>query len=408
MEQQILTIKPASKIIIGTVPGDLRVRGWEQTELSAKTDGSELTITDNDGLVEIVCDGDLILSLPQQAGLQVEKVEGDLNVRGLLGTVSVKGTENDCAISHAGALDLEAVGGDLILRHASGAVHAKNIGGDASIRHAHSNVELDNVGSDLYLRDVRGSVRATVGEDIVAYIEPVADSTYNLVSGKDIVLRLPANVDLQINATAGRQIRVMLSGLVEDAFSGVYSTTFGNGSSKASLTAGSGILLTNRGDEWEARVDFDVDDGSFVWEKFANMGVDIGARMADMGVRMGEKGAEIGNRVAERMANVNIRSERVRERAEAAARRAELKAQAAVRRAEHKLHQSDRKLLEIERRSRRWNITMEGRPTPPTPPKAPKSPIAEEERLAILRMLADRKITAEQAEKLLAALEGGK
>lgn len=401
MEQQILTIKPDSKIIIGTVPGDLRVRGWEQIELSAKTDGSELTVTDNEGFVEIVCDGDLILSLPQHASLQVEKVEGDLNVRGLLGDVSVKGIENNCAISHAGALDLEAVGGDLVLRHASGAVYAKNIGGDASIRHAHNNVELDNVGADLYLRDVRGSARATVGEDIVAYIEPVADSTYSLVSGKDIVLRLPANVDLQINATAGMQIRVMLSGLVEDVFSGVYSTTFGNGSAKANLTAGNGILLTNRVDEWEARVDFDVDDGSFVWEKFANMGV-------DMGVRMGEVGAEIGNRVAERMANVNIRSERVRERAEAAARRAELKAQAAVRRAEQKMQQSDRKLLEIERRSRRWNIAMEGRPIPPAPPAAPKSPIAEEERLAILRMLADRKITAEQAEKLLSALEGGK
>ena len=39
----------------------------------------------------------------------------------------------------------------------------------------------------------------------------------------------------------------------------------------------------------------------------------------------------------------------------------------------------------------------------------PKSePVAEEERMAILKMLQEKKITAEQAEQLLQALEGGK
>ncbi|MEW5830517.1 MAG: hypothetical protein AB1846_16630 [Chloroflexota bacterium] len=411
MEQQILTIKPESKIVIETVPGDLRVRGWEQPELSAKTDGSELTITDDDGLVQISCDGDLILSLPQQAGIQVEKVEGDLNVRGLLGAVSVDKTENDAALSHVGSVDLGAVGGDLVLRHANGPVEVENVGGDASLRHIHGDLALDAVGADLYLRDARGSVLAVAGEDIVTYIEPLADASYTMTAGKDIVMRVPANVDLQITATAGGHngIRVMLSGPVEEAFSGVYNATFGNGSAKASLTAGGGVLLTNRVDEWEARVDFDVDDGSFVWDKFASMGVDLGTRMADMGVKMGEMGAEIGNRVAERMAHVNIRSERVRERAEAAARRAELKAQAAMRRAEQKLRQSERQMerqmRHTEHRARHWNVSFENRPTPSTPPR-PR--VSDEERLTILRMLAEKKITAEQAEKLLSALEGGK
>ncbi len=410
MEHQILTIKPESKIIIGTVPGDLRVRGGEQAELSAKTDGIELAVTDKDGIVEISCDGDLILSLPQQAGIQVEKVEGDLSVRGLLGSVSVNETENDAALSHVGPVDLKGVGGNLVLRYASGAVRVTGVGGDASLRHIHDDLTLNGVGADLYLRDVRGSVLATAGEDIVAYIEPLAEASYTLSAGKDIVMRVPANLDLQVNATAGAHngVKVALSGLLEEAFSGVYSATFGSGSAKASLTAGGSVLLTNRVDEWEARADFDVDDGSFVWEKFASMGVDVGTRMADMGVKMGEMGADIANRVAERMANVNIRSERVRERAEAAARRAELKAQAALRRAEQKLRQSERQMesqmRHTEHHARHWNVSFESQAAPSAPPR-PR--VSDEERLAILRMLADKKITAEQAERLLSALEGG-
>jgi hypothetical protein len=40
-------------------------------------------------------------------------------------------------------------------------------------------------------------------------------------------------------------------------------------------------------------------------------------------------------------------------------------------------------------------------------PSKPKTPVSEEERLTILKMLQEKKITAEDAEKLLAALEGG-
>ncbi|HMB24720.1 MAG: SHOCT-like domain-containing protein, partial [Chloroflexota bacterium] len=49
-----------------------------------------------------------------------------------------------------------------------------------------------------------------------------------------------------------------------------------------------------------------------------------------------------------------------------------------------------------------WDINPKGVPTPPS------EPVAEEERMAILKMLAEKKITAAQAEQLLNALEGGK
>ena len=43
---------------------------------------------------------------------------------------------------------------------------------------------------------------------------------------------------------------------------------------------------------------------------------------------------------------------------------------------------------------------------PPAPPEPPRDPVSNEERMTILRMLAQKKITAEQADQLLAALSG--
>jgi hypothetical protein len=69
-----------------------------------------------------------------------------------------------------------------------------------------------------------------------------------------------------------------------------------------------------------------------------------------------------------------------------------------------------------ERQARHWRGNMKSGPwnwefnsqNAPTPPSPPSEPVAEEERMAILKMLAEKKITAEQAEQLLNALEGGK
>ena len=46
-----------------------------------------------------------------------------------------------------------------------------------------------------------------------------------------------------------------------------------------------------------------------------------------------------------------------------------------------------------------------GRGTPPVPPT---EAVTDEERMTILKMLQEKKISAEDSEKLLSALEGGK
>jgi len=82
--------------------------------------------------------------------------------------------------------------------------------------------------------------------------------------------------------------------------------------------------------------------------------------------------------------------EKLERKLEAARRRQEAKAQAAERR-------------EQMRSRRTWSFEI---PTPPVPPMPEKEPVSEEERLMILRMLEQKKITLEEAEQLLSALEG--
>jgi hypothetical protein len=78
-----------------------------------------------------------------------------------------------------------------------------------------------------------------------------------------------------------------------------------------------------------------------------------------------------------------------------------------MRHAEQRAREAQRRAEEAEKRhSKRvagaWSFTMP--PTAPRPPKPQAPPVSEEERLMILRMVSEGKISVEQAEQLLAAL----
>ena len=109
-------------------------------------------------------------------------------------------------------------------------------------------------------------------------------------------------------------------------------------------------------------------------------------------------------------------SEKVRRKVEAATRRAEKK----IRVAEHKIRRAEfiaveRKvrrgippippippISDRESKSRRWNFGFDTSGAPEASQR-----VSDEERLTILKMLQEKKITSEEADRLLAALEGG-
>jgi hypothetical protein len=91
-------------------------------------------------------------------------------------------------------------------------------------------------------------------------------------------------------------------------------------------------------------------------------------------------------------------SERINRRVQDATRRATERAEAAVRRVEDNLRRQQGRRFSFN-----WSGGRGGTPSVP-----PTEPVTDEERMTILKMLQEKKISAEDAEKLLSALEGGK
>ncbi len=362
-----ISLGKTPRIKVESVGGDLSVVGWDG-DILIKGDENEINIEQGDGELTLSCGGDLALRVPKAATFEFTNIGGDASIRGVQGSVDLQNIGGDLSVRDAGSVTIGTIGSDFSLRNAKGDLHVRNAGGDVSIREVEGNVTLDSVGDDLALRGAHGDVKVNVGEDVIVYLDPKPDGGYSVVAGDDILLVLPegANATLSLQ---GDKINVDLPDIDPDEDATQRVVVLGDGSAKISLSAGGDVRVSNREDAGDYAEEF----GNFAGINFDFSG--LGERIS---------------RQAERVAA------RATKRAEEAVRRAERHAERHARRG--------RVGLEIGR----WNWDFKGTPKPPTPPVPPADLVSEDERMAILKMLAEKKITAEQAEQLLVALEGGK
>lgn len=394
-----------AKITIESAGGDLSVIGWDGGDLLIKGDEDEIRVEQTGEAVSVFSSDDLSLRVPRTAYLMFKMIGGDASIRGVTGGCEIQEVGGDISIRDAGSLAIGSIHGDLSissvkgnvsinsvhgdaslrdvdgdlmvetlsddlsLRGVKGNLRVGNLHGDASIHGVDGNVMLDSVADDLALRGVRGNIKVNVGEDVVVYLEPKPDGEYTIDAGEDILVVLPKNANATLDMR-GDEIFMDWPSFENDEFATERVVTLGEGGAKITLNAGGEVRISNRSDAGDSADEFGNFAGlNFDWSGF-------------------------GERISRQVEQATARAAK---RAEEAARRAE---RLAERHARHGKHG-----LVVGRWN--WDAKIPKPPAPPAPPSAPSEPVTEGERMAILRMLAEKKISAEQAEQLLAALDGG-
>ena len=364
---RIISAGKTPKIKIDSIDGDLSVVGWDGEDVLIKTDEDELSLQHTNDEVTFSCTDDVSLRIPRDASLAIERVGGDMALRGVVGSVQIREIDNDLSMRDVGSVAIDTVKADFSLRGAKGNLHVKSVGGDVSVRDVEGNIIFDSVSDDMALRGARGNVKVNVGEDMVVYLEPKADGAYSITAGDDILLVLKPNANVSLSMQ-GDEIEVDWPGVENQEDVTERALVLGDGSAKISLNAGGDIRVTNNADAGNSAEDFGNFAGmNFDWSGF-------------------------GERISRKVEQATAQAAK---RAEEAARRVERHAERHARRWGRN----------IKAGPWNWEVGPKGVPTPPSPPS---EPVAEEERMAILKMLSEKKITAEQAEQLLNALEGGK
>jgi hypothetical protein len=426
-EQRVSTLE-SPRVEVTACQGNLEVTTWDNSEVLIEVEREEvLTVEEREDAVALAVNDDCRLTVPAGAFLSILQVQGDLSVQGRSGAVEAANVQGDAKLrGGAGSAALGTVQTDLLVEDWAGAVNAETVKGDARVRQVDGNVNLGavvgdlgaagiggaltalSVGGDVHLRELGGNLSlGDVGGDL---------SGRNLAAGADVA-QVKGDVSLKTVFAGPHAWRVLVAGdVVVKAFPGS-DATFTLQAAEGRIRARGFAGQETEGGQWqgvigggETRVSFISTHGNVMVkavtedEKVAGYADFVHGAPSPSEVPAEELAWRIQQRVAEKLSKIDFEAIAQRE-AERARRQAERESERARRLAEKARYKAEqvRKKAESKRGVHwrlEWDTERGGRRA-----TKQRQTASEEERVAVLKMLAEGKISAEEAETLLQALE---
>jgi hypothetical protein len=327
--------------------------------------------------------------------LAIDVVHGGLSLRNL--------TEVNLGVVH-GELYAKYLEGDLLVGQIQGNVQAREIQGAC---------KFEEVNGNLDLREVEDNIQATVQGNARLRLSAMLGSDYQLQATGNVNCRIPADADLHLELASEAQIiKLQLPDGSETIKEPNYELTIGEGRARMQIKATGTIYLAGEGG-WETTWEpADVEDfnelnmqiaqqiEAQILEQMETVTRQINEKMSDLSQRVGQAGLspEETERIMEQARQV---SEREAERLNRIQEKLERKLETAQRKRE--LHNKRRQSMKIHVGKHKPRVAWG---SARSAVETPQEQVSEEERLTILRMLEQKKISLEEAEQLLAALEG--
>ena len=374
------TFKEVNTITINCKKSVL-VRRWENDQVEARyPTNKECNFNLDSDVLDIVAKSYLILSVPKNIEFIIERIYGNLETVGDLGKILIENVNGNCSIQSTERLTIENVSGNCKIGHITSSANIRNVGGNLSFIVENGIMEIHGVGGNLSGKADSVNLTTSVGGNIKIMTNRFEGNENQLRAGGSIKLNISDLDNTVINARAGGIVSINYQEFIEKFTNGKFEKKFGSGEKEVQLKAGGNIKISDEEADFEINQNFGSVDDAYVdgiEQKFELRALQSsGFDFSDL--------FDIDGDI----------SEKIRE----------------------KTQMADEKIQKaMEKMERKFSFKEEfGMPRPPRPPRPPvepqprgpkSSPISTEEKMMILQMLQDKKITAEEADRLLRALE---
>ena len=256
---QTITVPKGTRVEIDDCAGELVVRTWERDAVRIQSRHTSRTRVEADlrgSVLSVEIDGDrgpaiadLDLTVPAWIGLQIDGRNCAPEIEGV-----------------SGAIGVETVEGDVILRGVSGSVDAKSIDGTITLEASRGRAQLSTVdgtislvktGGEVIADSVNGDISVVGGDATALELSTVdGDITFSGIfqpSGRYLFTTHDGNVELAIPDTSSATftVRTFGDGRVDSALP-LKQVTAGRRGQRSTFTLGAGA----------APVDIEVFDGT--------------------------------------------------------------------------------------------------------------------------------------------------
>ena len=406
---QVLKLNSADPTIHVKAYGGIQITGVERAEITCDIDSHDLvTMVEEGDHVYVTVNSSCNIAIPIGAVLQIEKGMGSVEVRNMANKIEIEKVLGSLILSDVSEVGVGKVGGNFAVQNAAGPVQVEKVGGNLIVDNVESfscekiggNCTVKNVAGEFALYKAGGNAKA---QDIrgLLRIERLGGS----FTGKNVVLasdlRVGGNISVMGFALGGDDIGLKAGG---DIFLEI-SEAFGGGI--FNIQSGSeDIRIAVDGD------DLKIDGRSYKYQVGEEaLSIDTFAGGSVSLKSISDPDAEIVGDLSNHFVyEESPFSEMIRERIESATRLAEAKAKSTEIRLDQILDQVEKRRgfkirTDVEGGEAGKQPDVPAEPVRPVRQPAGKKGASDEERLMILKMLQDKKITVDEAETLFKALE---
>lgn len=373
------------------IAGNLSLEGVDRPEIAIEDgDNYSLKLEKLDEGYYVTCRQDCLVTVPAQAKLLIDKIGGNSQIRSVTGDLFIHRVGGNLSLENMGDVRIERVGGNSHLQNLSGNLILEKVGGELEVNGLQGTLKVNKVGGNLTLNSgVCEDLDVTTGGNAILQFTGLKGKSINVSAGGVIWCQMPDGAGIHAFLRSGTSNITVYSGsektLIEEEY---HELTQEDGAITADLRAGGDVFFGGSAMESTMQEALSGAHGTnFDW---AGFGQDI-----ERSIREGLEAAGLDDRFGERMSR---HAQRIAERAEAQARAAGERAEARARAA----------MQQFERRGGmgwNWGNVPDRPPVPPVRPRPGHEPVSEDERLLVLQMLKDHKISLEEAQRLLDALE---
>lgn len=413
MSREVFSTSSKPIIQIGQVLGDLKVTGWAESRVEIDADRDDLKAENLDDHLSISCTGDCTVHLPQAAQLSVESTHGDASFQSIDEVVSIQAVFGSLSLRKLGGAKLGSVQGDLSVKGLRTDLHAQQVSGDAYLRNIQGKCSLREVSGNLDLRDVGEEVQAKAAGNARLRLSQLNGENYSVEANGNVHCQIPEAANLSLTLSSQEQvIRIKLPQETKTVREGNYELVLGAGQKRMDLKAGGVLYLLSRNIDW-AETEFPF--GSPLPENFGEkIAHQVQSQIESQMEAINRQVSEQITSIIDQVGKSNLppdEMQRIVDQARQSSQREMERSQQKLLRAqeklERKLEAARRRLEHHERQAngRAWNFNFNTRSRSSTP-SPPAEGMTDEERLMILRMLEQKKINLEEAERLISVLEG--
>lgn len=366
------------EITIQGVNGSLQVKGWNEDRIRIDVRSEDdVRFTNSEDMLTLSAGSDCVLRVPSEGNLSLQGVNRDAYIANIEGSVSVDGVDGSLTVKAVGETRIQNVAGNLNVRQVEGELSVADISGNAAIRGVEGDLKAVDVHANLSLREIEGEIMARSDGNADLRLDTDDTGDVQVEAAGNLFCTLAPDNDAEVHLeSGGHSIHINTDEVRKHVQAASHTFTLGDGGNDVQLKAGGNIDFRSR-----ESGDFDVD---------LDLDLDMLGETAGLADEITE---QVSAQLEAQLESLNEQMESLQQRLRQTSDRATRKAQERVAAAQRRLQ------LRMQNRGggRTFGVNL---------PIKKADPVSEQERMMILQMVQEKKISVAQAEMLLNTIEG--